>query len=136
VNADPVIETGGLTKRYGTRLAVDDLTLRVHRGEVYGFLGLNGAGKTTTMRLLLGLIRPSAGQARVLGLPPGVPDALWRIGSLVESPTFYPYLSGRDNLRVVARLAGVGEARVATALEQVSLTTRAPGTRFRPTAWA
>jgi len=125
VNSDLVIETRGLTKRYGTRLAVDDLTLHVRRGEVYGFLGLNGAGKTTTMRMLLALIRPSAGLVRVLGLPPGVPAALRRIGSLVESPTLYPYLSGRDNLRVVARLAGVGEARVAVALDHVSLTARA-----------
>jgi len=130
VDTDLVIETDALTKRYGARLAVDGLTLHVRRGEVYGFLGLNGSGKTTTMRMLLGLIRPTAGIARVLGLPPGAPSALRRIGSLVESPTLYPYLSGRDNLRVVARLAGVDENRVALALDQVSLTARA-GDPFR-----
>lgn len=125
MTVDLVIETDALTKRYGARLAVDDLSLQVRWGEVYGFLGLNGSGKTTTMRLLLGLIRPTAGHARVLGLPPGAPAALRRVGSLVESPTLYPYLSGRDNLRVVARLAGVDESRVAFALDLVSLTARA-----------
>jgi ABC-2 type transport system ATP-binding protein len=125
LETDFVVETDRLTKRYGRRLAVDDLTLRIVRGEIYGFLGLNGSGKTTTMRMLLGLVRPTSGAARVLGQAPGRPQALRTIGSLVESPTFYPYLSGRDNLRLVARLAGVDEARVADALELVSLADRA-----------
>ena len=100
---DPVIETSGLTKRYGeTTLAVDGLALRVRRGEVYGFLGPNGAGKTTTLRMLLGLVRPTSGDAAVLGAPPGDPAGLARIGAMVETPGFYPYLSGRDNLRVLA----------------------------------
>ena len=126
---DYAIETRGLTKRYGPAAAVDDLTLRVRRGEVYGFLGPNGAGKTTTLRMLLGLVRPTSGQAVVLGAPPGAPDGLARIGALVEAPAFYPYLSGRDNLRVLARYAGASEDRVAAVLEQAGLSERA-GDRF------
>jgi ABC-type multidrug transport system ATPase subunit len=117
------IETRGLTKHYGERIvAVDALDLRVRRGEVYGFLGPNGAGKTTTLRMLLGLVRPTAGTATVLGAAPG---ALERIGALIEAPAFYPYLSGRDNLRVLARYAGVGDERVGTVLDQVGLGARA-----------
>jgi ABC-type multidrug transport system ATPase subunit len=128
---DFVIETNELTKRYGERiLAVDCLIMRVRRGEVYGFLGPNGAGKTTTLRLLLGLVRPSAGSALVLGAPPGSPEGLARLGALIETPTFYPFLSGRDNLRVVARYAGVPETRIEAALEEVELAARA-GDRFR-----
>jgi ABC-2 type transport system ATP-binding protein len=92
---------------------------------VYGFLGPNGAGKTTTLRMLLGLVRPTSGTVRVLGAPPGDPAALARIGMLVESPAFYPYLSGRDNLRVVARYGGVPAGRVDQTLEMVGLTARA-----------
>jgi ABC-type multidrug transport system ATPase subunit len=87
-----------LTKRYGPRAVVDHVGLQVRRGEVYGFLGPNGAGKTTTLRLLLGLVRPSSGTARMLGAAPGAPAALARIGMLIEAPAFYPYSSGRDNL--------------------------------------
>jgi ABC-2 type transport system ATP-binding protein len=127
--ADPVtdhlIETKQLTKRYGDRLAVDAVDLRVRRGEVYGFLGPNGAGKTTTLRMLLGLARATSGSARVLGAAPGQPAALARIGMLVESPGFYPYLSGRDNLRVVARYAGVPARRVDAVLDLVQLASRA-----------
>jgi ABC-2 type transport system ATP-binding protein len=120
-----VIETSELTKRYGERiLAVDRLDLRVRRGEVYGFLGPNGAGKTTTLRMLLGLVRPTSGSALVLGAAPGSPDGLVRVGALVESPSLYPFLSGRDNLRVLARHARVPESRVAAVLEEVELTDR------------
>ena len=123
---DLVIETRALTKRYGDAIvAVDHLDLRVRRGEVYGFLGPNGAGKTTTLRMLLGLVRPTSGQAIVLGAPPGAPDGLARIGAMVEAPAFYPYLSGRDNLRVLAGHAGVPEDRVDAVLDQVGLTDRA-----------
>jgi ABC-type multidrug transport system ATPase subunit len=123
---DLVIETRALTKRYGDAIvAVDGLELRVRRGEVYGFLGPNGAGKTTTLRMLLGLVRPTSGQAAVLGASPGSPDGLARIGALVEAPAFYPYLSGRDNLRVLAGYAGVGEDRVAAVPGEVGLTARA-----------
>ena len=121
-----MIETRALTKRYGEAIvAVDALDLRVRRGEVYGFLGPNGAGKTTTLRMLLGLVRPTSGQAAVLGAAPGSRDGLACIGAMVETPAFYPYLSGRDNLRVLARYAGVGEDRVEAVLEEVSLTDRA-----------
>jgi ABC-type multidrug transport system ATPase subunit len=121
-----VIETRALTKRYGDAiLAVDDLELRVRRGEVYGFLGPNGAGKTTTLRMLLGLVQPTTGEAAVLGAPPGSPDGLARIGSMVEAPAFYPYLSGRDNLRVLAGYAGVGKDRVEAVLAEVGLSDRA-----------
>jgi ABC-type multidrug transport system ATPase subunit len=121
-----VIETSGLTKRYGERiLAVDRLDLRVRRGEVYGFLGPNGAGKTTTLRMLLGLVRPTSGSALVLGAAPGSPQGLAHVGALVESPSLYPFLSGRDNLRVLARHARISESRVDAVLEEVELTDRA-----------
>ena len=121
-----VIETHALTKRYGDAIvAVDDLELGVRRGEVYGFLGPNGAGKTTTLRMLLGLVRPTSGQAAVLGVPPGAPEGLARIGALIETPAFYPYLSGRDNLRVLARYARVGEDRIDAVLDEVRLSARA-----------
>jgi ABC-type multidrug transport system ATPase subunit len=123
---DFVIDTHALTRRYGEVIvAVDSLDLRVRRGEVYGFLGPNGAGKTTTLRILLGLVRPTSGSATVLGEPPGAPAGLARIGAMVEAPAFYPYLSGRDNLRVLARHAGVPENRVAAVLRQVDLSARA-----------
>jgi ABC-type multidrug transport system ATPase subunit len=123
---DILVETRDLTKRYGPRVvAVDRVGLAVRRGEVYGFLGPNGAGKTTTMRMLLGLIRPTFGTASVLGRQPGHPESLAGIGALVESPAFYPYLTGRDNLRVIARYAGVRKERIETALEQVELVHRA-----------
>jgi ABC-2 type transport system ATP-binding protein len=125
-----VIETRELGKRYGERIvAVDDLELRVRRGEVYGFLGPNGAGKTTTLRMLLGLVRPTSGSALVLGAPPGSAESLAGIGALVETPTFYPFLSGRDNLTVVARYAGTPEARIDPVLAEVDLAARA-GDRF------
>lgn len=120
-----LVETTALTKRYGQRLAVDHLDLHVRRGEVYGFLGPNGAGKTTTLRLLLGLVRPSAGAARVLGAPLADPAALARIGMLVESSAFYPYLSGHDNLCVFARYASAPATKVDEVLEIVALTERA-----------
>lgn len=118
---DPVV-VRGLTKRYGKVTAVDDLEMTVQAGEVYGFLGPNGAGKTTTLRMLLGLVRPTSGTVRVLGRPPGHLDG---VGALVEGPGFYPYLSGRDNLRVVARYTGVPATRTETVLELVGLTDRA-----------
>lgn len=123
---DLVIETRDLTKRYGPRIvAVDHVNMLIHRGEVYGFLGPNGAGKTTTLRMLLGLIRPTSGTAQVLGGAPGTPNLLKRTGALIESPTFYPYLSGRDNLRVCARYDGVPKQRVEAVLKQVELSPRA-----------
>src|SRR5256712_3500395 len=120
------VETRGLTKRYSTGvLAVVDLNLQVRTGEVYGFLGPNGAGKTTTLRMLSGLLRPTSGTATVAGGSPGSPGSLARMGAMVETPAFYPYLSGRDNLRVVARYAGVPRSRIEPVLRQVDLTDRA-----------
>ena len=97
---DLAVRTDGLTKRFGHQVAVDSLDLRVPRGAVYGFLGPNGSGKTTTIRMLLGLVEPTAGSRALLGLPmpEGATEALHRVGSLVEGPAFHPYLSGRANL--------------------------------------
>jgi ABC-2 type transport system ATP-binding protein len=131
IDDDFVIQTDRLGKCYGSRIvAVDGLTMRVRRGEVYGFLGPNGAGKTTTLRMLLGLIRPTSGKALVLDASPGSPKSLARVGALIESPTFYPYLSGRDNLRALALHAGVPAARIDPALAEVDLAARADD-RFR-----
>jgi len=120
-----VIETSALTKRFGETVAVERLDLRVRRGEVYGFLGPNGAGKSTTLRMLLGLVRPTSGSASVLGAAPGSQESLARIGAMIEGPAFYPFLSGRDNLRVLARYAGVAESRIGAVLAEVDLTARA-----------
>ena len=120
-----VVETHGLTKRYGEIVAVDRLDMRVHRGEVYGFLGPNGAGKTTTLRMLAGLIRPTSGTALVAGQLPGAPSGLQRIGCLIEGPAFYPYLSGYDNLRVVADYGGSPRSHIGDVLDLVDLTPRA-----------
>src|SRR3981081_3546394 len=121
-----LITTHCLTKRYGASItAVDSLDLEVHRGEVFGFLGPNGAGKTTTLRMLLGLIRPTSGSAVAAEPRPGEPEGLRRIGSLIESPAFYPYLSGRENLKVIADYAGAPHLRVNAALEEVDLLDRA-----------
>ena len=120
------VETHGLTKRYRTGvLAVSDLNLSVRTGEVYGFLGPNGAGKTTTLRMLSGLLHPTSGTAVVAGASPGSPLSLTRMGAMVETPAFYPYLSGLDNLRVVARYGGVPASRIDPALEQVDMEDRA-----------
>ena len=93
-----VIQTDGLTKRYGEILAVDDLSLEVPRGHVFGLLGPNGSGKTTTMGMLLGLVKPTAGSFSLFGGSIPHQDALHRVGAIVEPPSFYPYLSGWDNL--------------------------------------
>jgi ABC-2 type transport system ATP-binding protein len=124
---DCVIRTRDLTKRYAKTLAVDGLTIEVPRGEVFGFLGPNGAGKTTTIAMLLGLVRPTSGQAELLGhdIRRDLGSALRRTGATIESPAFYPYLSGRGNLEVIARvLGGEALARMDTVLEQVGLSRR------------
>jgi ABC-2 type transport system ATP-binding protein len=121
---EQLVETRELSKTYGEVRAVDRVSLTVWRGEVYGFLGPNGAGKTTTLRMLAGLVTPTGGSASVHGDRPGSPRALARTGVLIEAPRFYPYLSGRDNLRVVARYAGVDNRRVEAALETVDLAGR------------
>jgi ABC-2 type transport system ATP-binding protein len=127
----PVVETRGLTKRYGSRTVVDALDMQIPPGVVAGFIGPNGAGKTTTLRMLLGLVRPSAGDGRVFGLPLHSPASyLPRVGALIESPAFYPGLSGQRNLEVQATLGGHPLARVPVVLERVGLADRG-GDRYR-----
>jgi ABC-type multidrug transport system ATPase subunit len=132
-----VVRTRGLTKRYGEVRAVDAVDLEVAEGDVYGFLGANGSGKTTTLRMLLGLVLPTSGDAEVFGqpMPAARRTVLPRIGALVEGPGAYPHLSGRANL---ALLEATGsdrmprserKARIGATLEQVGLD---PGDR-RPT---
>lgn len=125
MDLEALIRTRGLHRRFGDTVAVRDLDLDVRRGEVFGLLGANGAGKTTTLRVLLGLLPPSSGEVEVAGHQPGDPAGLAQVGALVEEPAHYPYLSGRDNLRVCARLAGVDASRVDEVLEVVALTDRA-----------
>jgi ABC-2 type transport system ATP-binding protein len=122
------IEARGLVKRYGDVTAVDDVDLTVGAGEVYGYLGPNGAGKTTSLRMLLGLIRPDAGSAKLFGRDPLVEGAraLDGVAGFVEAPRFYPYLSGRRNLELVTALdGGDAAARIGEALDTVELSARA-----------
>lgn len=123
--AELAIEARGVVKRFGADvLALDGLNLRIEAGETYGLLGPNGAGKTTALLMLLGLVRPTAGSIRVLGRRPGDPVMLRQTGAMGET-AFYPFLSGRDNLRVAARRCGVADARVDAVLGQVSMAARA-----------
>jgi ABC-2 type transport system ATP-binding protein len=126
------IASSGLTKRFRGQLAVDHVDLAVPKGSVYGFLGPNGSGKTTTIRMLLGLAYPTSGSAALLGVPvpEGAFEVLPRVGSLVEGPAFYPYLSGWDNLARYDAAdrtapAGTRSRRIGTALERVGLTAAA-----------
>ena len=126
-----VIETEGLTKRYkalrgeGT-LAVDQVSIQVERGQIYGFLGPNGSGKTTTIGMFLGIITPTDGSFQLFGgsAPRELHAARQRIGATLEHPNFYPYLSCRDNLKLVARVKGKGEEDVDEALRVVGLAGR------------
>lgn len=122
-----VLRTLGLRKEYGRVTAVQDVSITVRPGDVFGFLGPNGSGKTTTVAMILSLIEPTAGTVELFGQTTreGRYGALRRVGSIIESPAFYPFLSGRDNLRVVARLRGVPVARVGEILDQIFLTDRA-----------
>jgi ABC-2 type transport system ATP-binding protein len=122
----PAIVANALTKHYGERRAVEKIDLELPTGVVCGFVGPNGAGKTTTIQLLLGLIRPTSGSARVLGQPISEPASyLGHVGALIESPSFYPTLSGARNLQVLTRLGGLPGARVGEVLAQVGLADRA-----------
>jgi len=128
VTGDVVIETVDLTKRFGSLKAVDAVSLTVPAGTAFGFLGPNGAGKTTLIRMLLGLARPTSGEASVRGFR--VPDetrrALERVGGIVEEPRFYGYMTGRQNLEAWAPLLGSdARARIAAALERVGLSEQA-----------
>jgi ABC-2 type transport system ATP-binding protein len=131
-----VIEVEGLRKAYrrwrgAPTLALDGLDLSVPEGGVFGFLGPNGSGKTTTIRCLLGLVRASSGRSRLLGASPSeLHSVVNRIGSMVETPQFFPNFSGRKNLELLTRLHGIGRDRVDAALDQVGLGSRA-GSTFR-----
>ena len=109
---ETVIATLGITHRFGPVTAVRDLSITVPRGSVYAFLGPNGAGKTTTIRIMLGLIRPHAGQALLFGEPVRR-AALARIGAMIEEPSLYPHLTGWENLEVTRRLVGATSRRSA-----------------------
>jgi ABC-2 type transport system ATP-binding protein len=116
------LEVRNLSKRFGKTLAVDNLSFAVEPGQVTGFLGPNGAGKTTTMRALLGLVRPSAGEALVEGRPPAqMREPLRTIGAALEATAFHPGRSGRNHLRVLAASAGIPASRVEEVLEMVEL---------------
>ena len=120
------MSTTGLTKRFGQRTVVDEVALAIPRGSVCGFVGPNGAGKTTTIRMLLGLVRPTAGSGSILGGSLADPATyLDKVGALIEAPAFYPQLSGRDNLRALARLGRIPLSAVAPALERAGLSARA-----------
>jgi len=119
------LRTQGLTRRFGDRTAVDDLTVEVPQGGVIGLVGPNGSGKSTLIRMLLGLVRPSAGQLWVFGHPWAQRSAyLPRVGALVEGPAFVPGLTAAANLRSLARLRGTSDGRVAEVLGLVGLTGR------------
>jgi ABC-2 type transport system ATP-binding protein len=128
VSEAPPVATRGLVKRYGELLAVDHVELTVERGDVFGYLGPNGAGKTTSLRMMLGLIRPTEGSVQLFGRDPlrDGAKALAGVAGFVEGPAFYPYLSGRRNLRLLADYDdGDSRSRIEDVLELVELRDRA-----------
>ena len=126
-DASAPIVVEGLTKRYGRQAAVDDLSFRVRTGAVTGFLGPNGAGKTTTLRMLLGLARPTAGRALILGRPYAeLDDPARTVGAALEVSGLHPGRSGRDHLRSLAAMAALPAARVDEVLELVELSGAGP----------
>jgi ABC-2 type transport system ATP-binding protein len=134
--ADPTasvaaVAVDALTKRYGARAAVDQLSFHVPVGAVAGFIGPNGSGKTTTMAILTGLVSPTSGEAAVFGVP--VTDraaALARVGALIEGPAFYPGLTGAENLRVLSAVGGHDAGEIPALLDRVGLAHRGDS-RFR-----
>src|SRR5690606_8785897 len=118
-----IIETRGLTFSYGHRRVLDDISLRIPQGSIYGFLGPNGAGKSTTMRLLTGIVPEQRNTIYLFGKPlqPQLPELFRRVGSLVEQPALYLHLSGIDNLRYITTLRGLAETEVAHVLQLVGL---------------
>lgn len=126
-----MIEIHGLTKRFGSKVAVDDLSFRVEEGTITGFLGPNGAGKTTTLRALLGLVEPTAGSATVFGRRyRELDDPLRRVGAVLEAASFHPGRRARNHLRVIAAAAGLPDSRADEVLELVGLS-GAAGVRTR-----
>ncbi len=131
--SEPVVDVRGLRKEYagwkGTQVAVADLDLTVHEGEVHGFLGPNGSGKTTTIRMLLGLGAATRGSMALFGhpVPTQLPAVVGKVGAVVESPKFSPNFTGRQNLLLLARSVGVPNQRVDAAIETVGLSGREQG---------
>jgi len=125
--SDVVLRTVGLTRRYGKITAVNNLDLAVRRGQIFGFLGPNGSGKTTTIGMVLGLLRPTSGYVELFGVDThrDLTGPLKRVGSVLEGASAYPHLSGRENLRVCAMIAGVPDARIDEMLSLVGLSERA-----------
>ncbi len=124
----PPLVAEHLTKRFGERTAVDDVSFTVEEGKVYGFLGPNGAGKTTTIRMMLGLISPSAGRVQIFGadIKREFKRAIRAVGAMVEGPAFYPFLKARKNLELFAGLSGgVPAGRIDAVLDQIGLAARA-----------
>ena len=122
---DSILQTSGLSKSFGRLKAVRELGLEVPRGAVYGILGPNGSGKSTTLSMLLGILRPDSGRFSWFGEPEASPQQRRRIGSMLEQPNFYPYLSARRNLEVVALVKEAPYSRIPVVLEQVGLHNRA-----------
>jgi len=121
---DIALEALGISKNFGELKAVRNLSLQVHRGDIYGFIGPNGAGKTTSIRMMLGLISASTGTARIFGhdIHKSFLEAISRVGAMVEGPAFYPYLSGIKNLEIYGALTGgVSRSRIYEALDMVGL---------------
>ena len=126
VGDGPALSVSGLTKTFGKLKAVEDLSFEMPRGGVIGFVGPNGSGKSTTIRMLLGLIKPTGGNAEILGYGICTPSTyMHKVGALVESPVFYPGLSGSNNLRALAKLGGFSPEQVPQVLETVGLASRA-----------
>jgi ABC-2 type transport system ATP-binding protein len=127
-SGDVILRTVGLTKKFGTLTAVNNLNIELRRGEVFGFLGPNGAGKSTTVGMILGLVAPTAGKIELFGRD--FHDNMWgslrRVGAVIEEPAFYPYLSGWDNLEALATaIGGIKRAKIQEVLERVNLAHRA-----------
>lgn len=119
-----IIQTENLTKNYGTTKAIDNVSMHVQEGEIYGFLGLNGAGKTTTIRLLLGMIKPDSGSCLVFGQKPGNGAKIWNeVGYMVETPHSYPNLTVLENLKVIYQLRGLKDKNlIDQTIEKLQLT--------------
>lgn len=117
---NPILQIASLSKYFGKRKAVDELSLTIHEGEVYGLLGPNGSGKTTTLGIILNVIQPTAGAYFWFGKAPSH-ESRKNIGAILESPAFYPYLSAEKNLAIVANIKGKGKERIEEVLRQVSL---------------
>jgi ABC-type multidrug transport system ATPase subunit len=129
MNSEKVIEVTGLTKKYKKLVAVNNLSLNVYKGDVFGFLGPNGAGKSTTIRMLLTLIKPTSGSIKIFGheLKPNRKNLLSRIGAIVEKPDFYLYLTAKKNLEILTKISGkeIPQKRISEMLELVGLDKRA-----------